>query len=60
MPDDRLRRVLAERYGDPAAVAAEQTAPPPPPAPRPVDPLDTPERHRQVLLEALSPHARAA
>ncbi|MCT2279009.1 hypothetical protein M3G91_15410 [Micromonospora chalcea] len=58
--DPRLRQVLAERYGDPGDVAAEQSAPPPAPAPRPVSPSDDPQEHRRVLLDALRPKARAA
>ncbi|SBT63948.1 hypothetical protein GA0070622_0916 [Micromonospora sediminicola] len=61
MADDRLRKALAERYGDPSEVAAEQSAPPPAPAPQPVNPSDSPKQHRRrVLLDALSPKARAA
>lgn len=60
MADDRLRKILAERYGNPDDLAAEQAAPPPPPAPRPIDPTDTPQQHRQVLLDALPHKAKAA
>ncbi|MEU7620519.1 hypothetical protein AB0B27_31130 [Micromonospora rifamycinica] len=60
MASDELRRILAERYGDPRQVAAEQTAPPPTPAPKRVDPDDNPRQHRAVLLDALRPRRRAA
>lgn len=61
MTRDDQRALIAERYGDPAAVAAEQVAPPPAPPPAPPgDPRDTPEQHRKVLLDALYPKAGAA
>ncbi|GAB3856676.1 hypothetical protein GCM10029963_53450 [Micromonospora andamanensis] len=59
MSDARLAQVLSERYGDPSAAAAEQTAPPPPPAPKP-QPSNDVREHRRVLLEALPRKAAAA
>ncbi|MFI7249812.1 hypothetical protein [Micromonospora chalcea] len=61
MADDRLRKALAERYGDLGQVASEQSAPPPAPAPKPLDRSDSPQQHRRrVLLDALRPKATAA
>ncbi|MEU5950344.1 hypothetical protein ABZ793_33040 [Micromonospora sp. NPDC047465] len=61
MADDRLRYVLAERYGDPRKVTAEQEPRPlPPPAPLPDEPDRTLRERRKVLLDALRPKARAA
>ncbi|MEV6693384.1 hypothetical protein AB0M35_18130 [Micromonospora sp. NPDC051196] len=59
MSNARLAQaLLTERYGDPSAAAAERTAPPP--LPPPGSPDNSPQRHREVLLEALHPRPRAA
>ncbi|MBM0205058.1 hypothetical protein JNW90_19870 [Micromonospora sp. STR1s_5] len=58
--DPRLAAIVAERFGDPADAEAELLAPPLGPAPQPQRPDDTPQQHRQVLLDALRPAARAA